>query len=577
MFRWLRSLPTPFVIFTALVAVSLFLAGSVTAYRTFDYIEHDNDFCMSCHLMAQPFERFASSAHRDLGCKACHKPSFVGRTQMALTQVVENPEEINAHAEVPNDKCASCHIDGDREKWALVARSAGHRAHLESEDPNLQGLQCVQCHSSGVHEFAATDRTCGQSGCHDDVTVRLGRMGDFTIHCVACHSFNSVVQVDADRAAAQTALAPSSNECLSCHAMRTLVEMLPDEPHAQVCSTCHNPHEQSIPAEAARSCATVGCHDDVLDLSSFHRGLDHGSVENCLSCHQAHQFRLDGTDCLSCHQDVFEDQPGDPGRITAMGAGDLPGPGGPGPAPPASGSPTQGSRPTFTGFGLGLPPSSFLHLSAAQVQQERTPRVRTGGIVFSHGNHRQVECLSCHVSSEAHGQLTLQSIDDCRSCHHETQGIAEDCAGCHAADQLGPQRLVARDWVMDLSVSPGTVRNIPFRHGDHLDAATCGTCHQEGLARPADTASCNDCHEQHHESPSAVDCTNCHAPPPRNAHSLESHVTCTGSGCHESPPVGPEVRVRSACLTCHGDQVDHQPGGECAECHALPRPLAGED
>jgi hypothetical protein len=74
-----------------------------------------------------------------------------------------------------------------------------------------------------------------------------------------------------------------------------------------------------------------------------------------------------------------------------------------------------------------------------------------------------------------------------------------------------------------------------------------------------------------------VDCTNCHAPPPRNAHSLESHVTCTGSGCHESPPVGPEVRVRSACLTCHGDQVDHQPGGECAECHALPRPLAGED
>ena len=129
-FRWLSSLPKPALVLMALVGVSLFLAGSVTAYRTFDYIEHDNDFCMSCHLMAQPFERFASSAHRDLGCKACHKPSFAGRTQMALTQVVENPEEIHAHAEVPNDKCASCHIDGDPEKWALVARSAGHRAHF---------------------------------------------------------------------------------------------------------------------------------------------------------------------------------------------------------------------------------------------------------------------------------------------------------------------------------------------------------------------------------------------------------------------------------------------------------------
>ena len=124
-FRWLTSLPKPVVALMALVGVSLFLAGSVTAYRTFDYIEHDNDFCMSCHLMAQPFERFASSAHRDLGCKACHKPSFVGRTQMALTQVVENPEEIHHHAEVPNDKCASCHIGRTSSRTIRISRDSG--------------------------------------------------------------------------------------------------------------------------------------------------------------------------------------------------------------------------------------------------------------------------------------------------------------------------------------------------------------------------------------------------------------------------------------------------------------------
>ncbi len=570
-FRWLSSLPKPALVLMALVGVSLFLAGSVTAYRTFDYIEHDNDFCMSCHLMAQPFERFASSAHRDLGCKACHKPSFAGRTQMALTQVVENPEEIHAHAEVPNDKCASCHIDGDPEKWALVANSAGHRAHFESSDPDLQGLRCVQCHSSGVHEFAATDKTCAQSGCHEEVEVRLGKMGDFTIHCVACHSFNSVVQTDSELSDARAALAPSRNECLSCHAMRALVEVIPEEAHGQVCSTCHNPHEQLAPADAARTCANVGCHDDVMDLSTFHRGLDHGSVEGCLTCHQAHDFRLDGDDCVSCHEDIFEDRPGNPGQVVAGRLWSSAGTGGV--SPPAD-LPSRASQPGFAGFGLGLPPASFLHPPTARQQQERPRGVATGGVVFAHGDHRDVACSSCHVSSEEHGQLTLRSIEDCRSCHHRDSPVAEDCVNCHAATALGPRPLVASGWVMDFSVGAGAVRDVPFRHEDHPEAA-CGTCHQEGLTRPPDTASCNSCHEEHHGSPSTVDCTNCHREPPKDAHSVESHVTCTGSGCHETPPLGAQARQRPTCLSCHREQVDHQPGGECAECHALPRPRSG--
>ena len=122
-----------------------------------------------------------------------------------------------------------------------------------------------------MHEFAATDKTCAQSGCHEEVEVRLGKMGDFTIHCVACHSFNSVVQTDSELSDARAALAPSRNECLSCYAMRALVEVIPEEAHGQVCSTCHNPHEQLAPADAARTCANVGCHDDVMDLSTFHR------------------------------------------------------------------------------------------------------------------------------------------------------------------------------------------------------------------------------------------------------------------------------------------------------------------
>ena len=106
-----------------------------------------------------------------------------------------------------------------------MANSAGHRVHLESDDPALDGLMCVECHSSSLHQFAATDETCAQSGCHTDIRVQLGRMGDFTIHCAACHGFSAPLPDTAGVETALAALAPGRNECLSCHVMRTLVEM----------------------------------------------------------------------------------------------------------------------------------------------------------------------------------------------------------------------------------------------------------------------------------------------------------------------------------------------------------------
>mgnify|MGYP003324181882 CR=1 FL=1 len=80
------------------IVILLGVGGSgYYAYRTYDYVQHDNDFCLSCHLMAEPYELFAESAHQGLGCKACHQPTLVGRSQMALTQILENPEEISVH------------------------------------------------------------------------------------------------------------------------------------------------------------------------------------------------------------------------------------------------------------------------------------------------------------------------------------------------------------------------------------------------------------------------------------------------------------------------------------------------
>jgi hypothetical protein len=522
----------------ALLAGAVLIAagvGGAFAYRSYEYVEHDNRFCLSCHLMVQPYEAFAQSAHRGLGCKACHQPTFTERGQMALSQVLVGPEEIGAHAAVPNSVCAACHIEGDPERWRIISRSAGHRVHLESADPALQGLMCVECHSSSIHEFAATSRTCGQSGCHEDTGIGLGGMGGFTIHCVTCHDFTQPVPDSLPVRLARGRLQPGREECLTCHAMREILADLPaDEPHDRVCGACHNPHAQESPRQAEETCASAGCHERADTLTPLHRGLAAGVLEGCLNCHVAHRFRAEGEDCLGCHQDIFV-RPAR--RLGWLSRG-------------AARSPGEG----------------LLASLAPRVLRQAAPARRP--LELSHARHREVECSACHDARESHGALTVTSVRDCRGCHH-TQPVAADCAACHPTQDLGRASQPVRQ-TLRLSVAAPRERTLPFSHAAHGEVS-CASCHREPLTLRS-TASCTDCHEMHHR-PSAR-CIDCHAAPPAGAHTASVHLGCGGAGCHDPVPaaVRDVPRVRNLCLSCHQSLVDHEPGGNCADCHQLPRP-----
>jgi nitrate/TMAO reductase-like tetraheme cytochrome c subunit len=355
-------LPPAALVGLAAVLIGVVSVGGVLLYRTYSYVQHDNDFCLSCHLMRNPYERFSRSAHRDLGCKACHQPTLVARSTMALTQIIEQPAELQTHAEVPNERCADCHIDGDPEKWQQVAQTAGHRIHLGSDDPRLEGLQCVQCHSSSVHEFAATDRTCGQAGCHENTRVRLGKMGQLTIHCAACHNFSVPLAANAPAESVSVSLRPQQQECLSCHAMRQRVGLLPaNDPHGGACGTCHDPHQQTTPAEAVQSCGNAGCHEGQDTVSPMHRSLGPGVFQQCTRCHEAHSFQPRGSVCMDCHQDIYQ-------RTVA----------------------TAGS--------------------AALVRAGRD------SLTFQHGQHQPVACTRCHDTQRTHGGvLGMTSFATCSS------------------------------------------------------------------------------------------------------------------------------------------------------------------
>jgi hypothetical protein len=540
-----RALPTGVQVVLGVALVAVLAVGSVLLYQTYEYVEHDNQFCLQCHLMRDPFERFARSAHRDLGCKACHRPNILERSQMGLAQVIERPDEIRVHAHVPNSVCAECHIEGDPERWRHIANTAGHRIHLESDDPTLRGFQCVECHSTGVHEFAPTDRTCGQGGCHETTTIQLGQMAEITIHCATCHEFTARVPDATLPADVATSLRPRAEECMSCHQMRLLLTDFPaDEPHDGVCGACHNPHVQETPRDAVQTCGTAGCHERPADLSPFHRGLRVGALDDCVACHEAHDFRIPhgGTDCLACHSDIYLDAPG---RRTS------------------SVPQTEGARLISARHA----PAQALPLQAAPSRQ---PGVLTRDTLgFWHSQHRGVECTACHSMRERHGAVTVTSLRDCRSCHH-TEPVATPCAQCH--DRSAVRRLTAQvSRVMDIRVGRLNQprRTLPFAHGDHL-RYECQQCHTSGLALSAAGLQCAGCHLEHHQP--SVSCMSCHPSPAAGAHNLNAHLGCAGSGCHDAAPapVRAVPRTRDFCLACHQDLVDHRPGRNCVACHALP-------
>lgn len=568
-----RVLALPSAWLAALFVLFIFGAAgaSVAGYRTYDYVQHDNDFCMSCHLMAEPYELFGRSAHRDLGCKSCHSPTLVERSTMGLTQVLENPDSISVHAEVPDEKCVSCHVDGDPGKWTLIANSAGHRVHLESTDTTLADVSCVGCHQSSLHQFAATDETCAQSGCHTDSSITLGAMGDFTIHCTSCHSFAAPPE-DLTFEAAQTALAPDADACLSCHVMRTLVEIPEDEPHGAVCSSCHNPHTQETPQQAVETCATAGCHEQPDSLTPFHRGLGDHPLDDCSSCHTAHDFGANqGDDCLSCHTDIFDDAPSS-GIIAALHA------------QPERRAPTvhavpNGAYPIRVAALLHTPrPTRPVRIAALDVPGS------TGGLQlptddrpFLHGTHRTIDCGDCHDSSQLHGAVSVAAPVDCASCHHTTE-IVDDCATCHEPVERADRQTPRAAWGMTFSTGMQDIRDIDFDHAlsAHADA-DCASCHTEGLYQPVSQTSCDGCHIEHHEDPEAT-CVSCHNPPAGSAHDVESHLGCSGSGCHTDLPFELAPREgREGCLSCHTALRDHRPDeGACVECHQLPAPRRGE-
>ncbi len=559
--QWVATRPRGVRVGLAAGAAAAVLAFTAFGAVSWNYMQYDNGFCTGCHVMGPAYQRFVASEHDSLSCHDCHQQSIFASTRQLYLWVAERPAEIGPHAKVPNDVCARCHVTDRAEVWQRIASTAGHRTHLESDSSSLRGLQCVTCHGLEVHHFAPVDSTCGQAGCHVGSAIGLGKMRQQTaLHCVTCHQFTAEVPRLATRDSATGTLVPGQKQCFSCHEMRAVLAGFDParDPHSGTCGMCHNPHTQRAAAAAAKSCTTAGCHAD-WRAEPFHVGLQHRKAgERCTLCHQPHQASVDASDCAGCHAAVRERARG---RLS----------------PPLPFDTTAALRRTslrhdwwteshVKGKGdppLDDPPRAPLRLAAPAALPDS----------FSHDRHKQLACLTCHVSRSGHGRLTFAPPRGCQICHHQAPATS-DCATCHVATELArPLPVTVR---VAVAGTPPASRSATFEHARHA-GLKCVTCHTVPvtLAPVPAAASCAACHDGHHDA--GRSCAACHdgvGAAVRAAHAppVEAHLGC--ASCHAPAIVARLTPDRLLCLTCHPSQGAHQPTRECSVCHLQATPDA---
>lgn len=546
---WVTTRPRNVRIWLAAAAGAVVLFGAGFGAVSWNYTQHDNDFCTGCHVMDASYARFTQSEHSTLSCHDCHQQSIFASMRQLYLWVAERPAEIGPHAKVPNAVCARCHVTGEKQVWQRIASTAGHRTHLESENPALGGIQCVTCHAVEVHHFAPLDRTCAQAGCHDQSQIALGEMrGQTALHCTTCHQFTAEVPALATRDSAAGTLTPGARQCFGCHEMRQRLagmEMDPSrDPHGGSCGMCHNPHRQEVPAAARATCTQSACHADWRS-EPFHTGESHRRAAlQCTTCHLPHQAKVDASDCAGCHRAVSE-----------RGGRRLP-------------LPFDTTR--------ALRRTSWLHGAEPDVPKGKgdvpppddPPGVPTPADTFPHDRHQSLSCITCHAIPQGGRRLTFEQPRGCQICHHQ-RPVASDCGTCHTAGTYAASRQVAVRVTVAGHAPRG--RPVPFRHATH-ETARCVACHTTPVTLAVDpNASCRSCHEDHHAA--GRTCGVCHGgADPRAAHAelAETHVRC--DNCHAETVVALLTPDRRFCQTCHSAQKDHYADRECTVCHFLASP-----
>lgn len=594
---WLGRQSNGYKVGLASVSALMLIGAGGVGYAGNHYMQHDNDFCVGCHVMGDAWTAFQQSEHRKLQCHSCHRQSMFVSAMQLVNWVAEKPQDIPKHAKVPTAVCSECHVQSKSDSgWKRIVNTAGHRLHLSSDSSALKNIACVTCHGQEVHRFKPVDKTCGQSGCHasKDTKIVLGKMaGQTSQHCTGCHTFTRVVpeNISMDSTRKFLRAVGTSKSCFGCHEMTNKLKgfnTADDRGHNGVCGTCHNPHTQTEPKAAYESCANSGCHSDLATKSKFHAGVHQKASKTCGDCHKAHDWKAVGRECVDCHKNIFN---GTPGSTKAVKA--------PNPSNKSADAAAGGVEPSLwrpIALSVDAPARvtrGQVHRTPSRVRQVLRPVVRQARAndarvvttrvrrqvkpaeasakpaqppkdspTFSHKIHKVLACGGCHDQKASPGSLTVRNKTDCAQCHHAPDRSVA-CQGCHTTAN-GMTKAFSKTVSMRIADKAPAPRTLSFSHQNHKELE-CKGCHTNGVLLGV-TKDCASCHDNHHTA--ERNCATCHRTT-KTLHDRSAHDGCAGSTCHSNAAVLALPTSRTTCLACHAEQVNHKPKRECAECHAV--------
>jgi hypothetical protein len=553
------------------ICLVLLAAVSMTGWQTVEYVEHDPDFCTTCHEMDDPAERWATSPHRRVECHTCHPGTVRQNLRQLWLAMTNRRKEAREHARVDPGACKACHLSNES-RWKQVGQTRGHHVHAVRER-----IECTICHAPGTHVLQPAEDTCVR--CHEGIQVAVGAM--MGLHCLNCHDFLG----------RGTELRPGSEQCMRCHqggggsepvSRGGFGAVLPAIDRAQAaaagetvhssmpCSRCHRPHGHVTGAGLHPTSRAASARTVVSDCTECHereRGAMHGTRAlagplECGECHRPHEAGGAADErCAGCHREGAAAVP-----ATAISAGHR-----------AAAVPATA---TFAGHD------------------------RCTGC---HAPHRFVKaevrgCRTCHATQRTLGEEDVPAHAACRNCHaphdprgtpvarcqgyhstlwpsHPSDPARGGCIGCHDPHPAGGSREIAgacsgchEEALGDDGFHAGGVRctgcHTPHRFTD-VGASTCAACHGTQVTLASQNPGhdeCTKCHEPHHPAPaSAPRCGRCHSAEASTAPT--GHRECVR--CHEAHSGG--MREATTCATCHREKAAGQHGNlrgaGCLSCH----------
>ena len=285
--------PRRYLALLAACAALLALPGTLAAQTAAD--------CLGCHGEASlsttrkgktvslgvDARKFASSAHGQLECVACHQ-NF-------------NPAVLpHARSITPVD-CQTCHSD---EKYAQYQQSI----HATVQKGGKLAATCADCHSA--HEIRVL------SGAPPAL-----RKAYAEIVCAKCHAASDTVYKTSAHGVALAGGVEGAPNCIDCHgehgarAPSDTLAATSRRNVAAMCLKCHRDNPE-VGATVGPSAAFVASYENSVHARAVHQGKEEAAT--CVDCHGAHDLKK-GADptsrvaranivetCSSCHGDIAE-------------------------------------------------------------------------------------------------------------------------------------------------------------------------------------------------------------------------------------------------------------------------------